>query len=450
MKDDLNAYWGWTSMVPMEGSKQFFRRRKMKQVREYKVGDLVRVRDWEDMALACRTSEAGHLQMPITGWNPLGFLVFHKDMREHCGTMHRIRKVDPLIASFKLGTIEKWNFTPCMVTLVKAVPEKEEPKKEEPKADKPTECRQSARSDALERSVGRLEKYRYGSSLYESMLREMEDMAKMRTKKLAWLAQVVVDRRKIIEAWFETDLPERYKELALSRIAEGKEPLHVESLAQAIDHGFHWAGTPEGHDFWHKLYIWSKKGVNAKLPELPKKAAAQVPVPVPGALPWFDRLPKEYQDLIQTGYRKAPSLSSAFAWDSTPEGDDFWRAVDAWLCPEPYTRPKLPAIPSKEPTKPDLKPILPRIIRHKYGHTMVAHTEEHLEMGNGAKSERYSVLNWHHWSGGEMPVKRGTWVTVYTKAEMLTTGRAEDFRWGHTRKNDDIIAYAAIEAPNLG
>lgn len=56
---------------------------------------------------------------------------------------------------------------------------------------------------------------------------------------------------KTIQQWFETIPDPAVRAKALANMQYSVAHCMEKSLGDAIDGGFHWLQTPEGHDYWH-------------------------------------------------------------------------------------------------------------------------------------------------------------------------------------------------------
>ena len=79
------------------------------KVTDFKVGDLVRVRDWDDMAKEF-IEEGSYILLP-------GFCAFHTDMKPFCGQSFVIQKVECIncIWTIKCHNFDGWTITPEMI-----------------------------------------------------------------------------------------------------------------------------------------------------------------------------------------------------------------------------------------------------------------------------------------------------------------------------------------------
>lgn len=59
-----------------------------------------------------------------------------------------------------------------------------------------------------------------------------------------------------IEEWFTLLEPEIRDKALANRKAFGGDPTPLfHGLDVALSGAFHWASTPEGHDFWHRIHV---------------------------------------------------------------------------------------------------------------------------------------------------------------------------------------------------
>lgn len=61
------------------------------------------------------------------------------------------------------------------------------------------------------------------------------------------------------KAWFET-LPEPQRAMAIRNTKPGKLKENVINLLSALDGGFMWVETTEGHQFWEEIYLKERYG----------------------------------------------------------------------------------------------------------------------------------------------------------------------------------------------
>lgn len=81
---------------------------------------------------------------------------------------------------------------------------------------------------------------------------------------------------KTIREWFETKLPDGYRERAIANTRENDLRLERYSFSSALSRAFCWTDSREGHDFWHQVCEYYAGDV-WNLPPLPEsKDAARV------------------------------------------------------------------------------------------------------------------------------------------------------------------------------
>lgn len=77
---------------------------------KYKVGDTVRVRDWDDMEKQYGLNGNGDIAL---------FPIFNKSMKQYCGTEHKIKDVGE--DDYILRGVKRWAFTDEMVLFVYSI-----------------------------------------------------------------------------------------------------------------------------------------------------------------------------------------------------------------------------------------------------------------------------------------------------------------------------------------
>jgi len=100
------------------------------------------------------------------------------------------------------------------------------------------------------------------------------------------------------------ELPAPYNTLALSVVDEDFKDYEAEvrSLDEAFCRMCNWQKTPQGHDFWYKVYAWCINPKNKKLPPIP---AIEVETPISEAI---EKANQENQSKPFCGFEFSPEV----------------------------------------------------------------------------------------------------------------------------------------------
>lgn len=153
-------------------------------------------------------------------------------------------------------------------------------------------------------------------------------------------------------------LPESYRELILANVTDFANSSLYLKPSDALNDAFVWEDTPQGEEFWDGVYLFLN-GKSTVLPPIPEKKAE--PVRFKEAFEHtLSKLPKEYAEMAAANVnvqkleynnigfmsnKMLYSLTHAFDWYHTPQGEEFWKGVQEFLLGK---RSELPPIPDNK------------------------------------------------------------------------------------------------------